>query len=198
MSSESCNHPEIQAFRQGFDLPCRNGFSFTEVCHLYILGPHTDFLQVLKSLPGSCESFLAKAYSSHISSFEALQEHLNIVEPTRNEMEYIWQALSSPLLSLATVIIDFLHGRGAPCPQCLSVVSVHFPAIINLSCIGEDGFRAKHFCWAATGTYEWELGAPLIKVQFVEEDDSGYSAHCLGLVMASKGKVLYATCFQTV
>ena len=145
MGSESPNHPEIQAFRHGFDLPCRNGFSFTEVCHLYILGPHTDFLQVLNSLPGSCKLFLAKAYSSHISSFKALQEHLNIIKPTRNEMESIWQALSSPSLSLATVIIDFLHGRGAPCPWCLSVVSVHFPAIINLSHIGEDGFRAKHF-----------------------------------------------------
>ena len=171
MGSEPTNHPKIKAFRHRFNLSCSNGFSFTEVCHLYILGPHTDFLQVLKSLPGSCESFLAKAYSSQISSFEALQEHLNIIKPTRNKMESIWQALSSPLLSLATVIIDFLCGRGAPCPWHLSMVSVHFPTIINLSHIGEDGFRAKHFFWAATGTYERELGAPPIKVQFVEEDD---------------------------
>ena len=166
--------------------------------HTYILGPHSDFLEVLKSLPGGCKSFLANAYSSHISSFKALQEHLNIVKPTRNKMESIWQALSSPLLSLATVIIDFLHGRGAPCPQCLSMVSIHFPTIINLSCIGEDGFRVKHFCWVATGTYEQELGAPPIKVQFVEENNPGYSAHHFGLVMASKGKVSYTMCFQTV
>ena len=50
----------------------------------------------------------------------------------------------------------------------------------------------------ATGTYEQELGALPIKVQFVEEDNPGYLAHCLGLVMASDGKVSYEMCFQTV
>ena len=28
-------------------------------------------------------------------------------------------------------------------------------------------------------------------------DNPGYSMHCLGSVMASEGKILYATCFQT-
>ena len=122
------------------------------------------FSKVLKSQPSGCESFLAKAYSSHISSFEALQDHLDISEPTRNEMEDIWQALSDPSLSLATVFMDFLRGKGAPCPQRLSTISVHFPDIVDLSRIGEEGFRAKHFCWAASGTYERELGASPIKV----------------------------------
>lgn len=119
---------------------------------------------MLKSVPGGCESFIAKAYSSHISSFEALFDHLDIDEPLRREMAPIRQALGDPSLSLTTIFIDFLRGKGAPCPRLLSAVSVHFPSVVDLSRIGEDGFRAKHFCWAATGTYERELGAPQIKV----------------------------------
>ena len=119
---------------------------------------------MLKSLPGGCESFLAKAYSSHVSSFEALHEHLDISEPLRTELEPIRQALGDPSLSLTTIFLDFLRGKGAPCPQLLSAISVHFPSVVDLSRVEEDGFRAKYFCWAATGTYERELGAPQIKV----------------------------------
>lgn len=32
----------------------------------------------------------------------------------------------------------------------------------------------------------------------MEEDDPGYPMHRLGSVMASEGKILYASCFQTV
>ena len=121
----------------------------------------SDFIQVLKSLPGGCESFLVKAYLSHISSFEALHEHLDISEPMRTEMEPIWQALGDPLLLLRTI---FLYSKGVPCPQLLSAVIAHFPRVVDISCVGEDGFQAKHFCWAAIGTYELDLGAPQVKV----------------------------------
>ena len=82
----------------------------------------------------------------------------------RTEMEPIWQALGDPLSSLRTIFLEFLRGKGVPCPQLLSAVTAHFPRVVDMSRVGEDGFRAKHFCWAATGTYERELGAPQIKV----------------------------------
>ena len=44
------------------------------------------------------------------------------------------------------------------------LLHVHFPSVINLSCIEEDGFQAKHFCWASTGTYKLELDASDIQV----------------------------------
>ena len=80
------------------------------------------------------------------------------------EMEPIWQALGDPLSSLRTIFLEFLRSKGVPCPQLLSAVTAHFPRVVDMSRVGEDGFRAKHFCWAATGTYEWELGAVQIKV----------------------------------
>lgn len=167
VGSEPPSHPEIQAFRYGFDLPCRNGFRFSEVCPLrYLQRNSLKSIQVLKSVPGGCESFLAMAYSSHMSSFNALREHLDIAEPLASEMEPIRQALGDPSLSLTTILLDFLRGKGAPCPHLLSAVSVHFPSIVDLSHIDEDGFRAKHFCWAATGTCERELGASQIQVCF--------------------------------
>ena len=119
---------------------------------------------MLKSLPGGCKSFLAKAFSSHVSSFEALHEHLDISKPLRAELEPIWQALGDPSLSLMTILLDFLCSKGAPCPQLLSAISVHFPSVVDLSHIEEDGFWAKYFCWVVTGTYEWESGTPQIKV----------------------------------
>ena len=106
----------------------------------------SDFIQVLKSLPGSCESFLVKAYLSHISSFEALHKHLDISEPMRTEMEPIWQALGDPLLLLRTIFLEFLHGKEVPCLQLLSAITAHFPRVIDMSCVDEDGFQAKHFC----------------------------------------------------
>ncbi len=32
IGTEPPNHPELQAFRKGFQLPCSNGFTFFEVC----------------------------------------------------------------------------------------------------------------------------------------------------------------------
>ena len=119
---------------------------------------------MLKSLPGSCESFLVKAYLSHISSFETLHEHLDISDPMRIEIEPIWQALGDPLLLLRTIFLKFLYSKGVLCPHLLSAVIVHFPRVFDISYVGEDGFQAKHFCWAAIRTYELDLGAPQIKV----------------------------------
>ena len=95
---------------------------------------------MLKSLPSSCESFLTKTYSSHVSSFDTLHEHLDISDPMRIEMEPIWQALGDPLSSLRTIFLEFLCGKGVPCPQMLSAVTAHFPRVVDMSFIGEDGF----------------------------------------------------------
>ena len=79
-------------------------------------------------------------------------------------MEPIRQALGDLSLSLTTVFLDFLHKKGTPCPWLFSSARIHFPDIVDLSCIGEDGFQAKHFCWAVTGTYKQEFGSSQIKV----------------------------------
>ena len=107
---------------------------------------------------------MAKAYTSHISSYEVLADYLTVTEAARNDLEQIRHVLGDPSLSLKQVFHDFLWGKGVPCPQLFSAVSVHFPSAVDLSCIGEEGFRVKYFCWATTGTYEWEFGAPHIQV----------------------------------
>ena len=167
VGSEPLNHPEILAFRHRFDLMCSNGFRFTEVCCFRYLRCNSLILSRCSS-----HSLAAVNHSwqrpihlmSHVSSFETLYEHLDSSNPVRTEMEPIRQVLGIPLLSLTTILLDFLHGKGAPCTQLLSSISVHFPSVVNLTCIGEDGFWAKHFCWAVNRTYEWELGALQIKM----------------------------------
>ena len=105
------------------------------------------------------------------------------------------QALTSPLLSLATVIMDFLHGRGVPCPQCLH---------------GKHSLPHYHQLvpywrrWLQSQTFllgnNWNLWMEVrcTTNQGIEENDPGYSIHHFGSVMASKGKASYAMCFQTV
>ena len=135
-----------------------------------------------------------------------------VAKANRNNLENIWHALGDLSLSLKTVFLDFLWGKGVPCPQLFSIVSVHFPDVVDLSHVGEDGFCAKYFCWATTGTYEQELGAPLIQVNllnlhiccyssffqvwFVNHKDISYAPASIAQVMASEGKISYGTCFQ--
>lgn len=37
VGTEPPNHPEFTAFKQGFELPCRNGFNFKDVSNQYVL-----------------------------------------------------------------------------------------------------------------------------------------------------------------
>jgi hypothetical protein len=46
VGTEPASHPEIQAFKQGFELPCRNGFSFFDVSYnIFYLKLKSDIVQ---------------------------------------------------------------------------------------------------------------------------------------------------------
>ena len=107
---------------------------------------------------------MARVYTSHIASYKAIVDHLMVTEAHWSDLETIQQALGDTSLLLKAMFLGFLQGKGVPCPNLFSAISVHFPSVIDLSHIEEDGFWAKHFCWASTGTYKLELDASDIQV----------------------------------
>lgn len=162
---EHFTHPELQAFKRGFQLPCRNGFNFPEVCTfcqtLYI----ADDLQAARSWTGGSEGLLTTIWTSHISSYAALKDHLSIFEPRSSYQTELRLTLGDPSATFTSLLVGFLQGSGVPCPRLFEDATIHFSSLVDLGLVDEIGFRAKMFCWAASGSYEREMDAPQINVR---------------------------------
>jgi hypothetical protein len=175
IGTEPSSHPEIEAFKNGFRLPCRNGFDFFDVCYIP-LDSHLRPIpirnnKVIKSWNGGSEDFLKLAARSHITSYADLRDHLMITSTTatleRQLERQLQQALADSSMSFSTLVINFLKGKGIPCKQRFADARIHFNDIINLDAVEEEGFRAKIFCWAVTGSYALEPNAAPISVCFL-------------------------------
>lgn len=119
--------------------------------------------QVAKSWPGGSEKFLSLIWTSHISSYLKLKPHLRIRVPPASTPRPL---VANEEVNFQDLVTDFLQGAGIPCPQLFADAKVHFSHLVDLSQINDGGFRARMFCWAATGSYERELDAPQILVSF--------------------------------
>lgn len=51
-----------------------------------------------------------------------------------------------------SLVTDFLKGSGVPCPHQFDEAKVYFNKIVDLDQINANGFRARMFCWAVTGS----------------------------------------------
>ena len=69
-----------------------------------------------------------------------------------------WNATFSSLLT------DFLQGQGVPIPELWADVEAHFNPIVDVQNVNDGGFRARVFCWAATGSPERASDASRILV----------------------------------
>ncbi|KAJ7633535.1 hypothetical protein DFH06DRAFT_1479496 [Mycena polygramma] len=108
-------HPETDVFCWGVDLPCENGFSFTE------------FVQ---SYPGGTEFFLAHAWTAHITDYHSIEPLLVISRPARSPILRQFGP-SVPELDTEGLFIDFLRRVGNPCPALLEGGKPFFvPAVI--------------------------------------------------------------------
>jgi len=127
-----------------------------------------DYLQVIRSWGGGSENFFSLLWTSHISSYANLEDHLVIVEPPLPLREQLQHSQSNPNGSFTSLFTDFLKGSGIPCPALFDDAKNHFNKIIDLRQADAEGFRAKMFCWAVTGSCDREQGAPDIKVSGAE------------------------------
>ncbi len=85
----------------------------------------------------------------------------------RNQLEDALANSDNHDTTFDSLLTSFLKGSGIPCPSLFYGVRDHFNSIIDLSCIDDDGFRARTFCWAATGSCERAVDAASISVSHI-------------------------------
>jgi hypothetical protein len=145
------SNPELQAFCEGFLLPCSNGFTFENVCvvhFLYDVCFLTMNIQVTRDFEGGSEGLLRQAWSSRITSLESLSGCLRIDLPSIDEI------MEFPVarIPFASTFRSFLGGVGIPCPALFEEAKAHFSPMLDLARINEPSFRPRMFTWAATGS----------------------------------------------
>ncbi|KAJ7828177.1 hypothetical protein B0H13DRAFT_2373352 [Mycena leptocephala] len=66
IATATFDHPEMRSFRDGFFLPCRNGFNLPSA---------------IRNFQGGSETFLSLVATSHISSADSVLPHLEAINP---------------------------------------------------------------------------------------------------------------------
>ncbi|KAI0354352.1 hypothetical protein OH77DRAFT_1548247 [Trametes cingulata] len=180
---EPPEHPELQAFLAGFRLPCRNGFRFCEIPRAFSRGP---------------AAFWSMIWHTHMSSFAALEDHLDIVAPSSAMCLALANELGEPGASPTDFLIKFLKGEGIPDADALQNARGCFtPSVLSqLEHAAEPGFRVRMFTLAVTGSTSL---APndTIRVEFVtganiEYGPDGSAADS----MIEQGKFSIRTCYR--
>ncbi|KAF8882082.1 hypothetical protein BD779DRAFT_1473054 [Infundibulicybe gibba] len=182
--SESPSHPEIQSFLAGFDLPCRNGFRLSKA---------------LCSVSGGTEVFFSTIWRSHISNFSDLEPYLRLEPLPAGSAHTCAQQLQAAGFQLGAeaLFIDFLRGSGIPLPSLFEDLCAHFNPQVDLTDIDEVYFRARMFCWAATGSPLAMFGSiHKLSVTFCGDDDDHYALPATRHIMLREGKISFRTCFR--
>jgi hypothetical protein len=153
------DHPDIQAFLRGFQLPCYNGFRFTDVSVSCVILPSLSSSQTylyskfIKRVEGGSEMLLSILWTSNITSPTDFIPYLNIRSSSSDVARQLAAAVPDVSMTFSFIIKQFLQGTGVPCPGLFEDAKHHFTAnLVDLSNIGELSFRSKIFSWATTGS----------------------------------------------
>jgi hypothetical protein len=151
------DHPDIQAFLRGFQLPCHNGYRFTDVRVSCVILPslsHTCLSsQFIKRVEGGSEMLLNILWTSNITSPADFIPCLHIRSSSSDVARQLAAAVPDASMTFSSIIKQFLQGIGVPCPVLFEEAKHHFTAnLVDLSNIGALSFRSKIFSWATTGS----------------------------------------------
>ncbi|KAG6869900.1 hypothetical protein C0995_016409, partial [Termitomyces sp. Mi166 len=127
---------EFKAFAHGFDLLCKNSFSFKKILQVFEGGP---------------EAFLSMVGISNITSSESLLQYLSIYANESLTFQ-LQNATNNDTLTFHDLIISYLCGQGAPCPSHLEVLKELLNNLIDFSQINNPGFRSRMLLWAVMGS----------------------------------------------
>ncbi|KAI0362327.1 hypothetical protein OH77DRAFT_1528529 [Trametes cingulata] len=178
-------HPELRAFLSGFRLPCHNGFTFCEIPQAFSGGP---------------AAFWSLIWHMHVSSFSALEDHLDFPEPPPGMCNALTSALGDPGTTPRDLFLEFLKGDGVPDIEALEHARGCFsPSVIpQLELAAQPGFRARMFTWAAAGSTS--LGPnDMIRVEFITGSNFEYGPDdSLADSLMEHGKFSIRTCFRQV
>lgn len=78
-------------------------------------------------------------------------------------------SLGDSSLTFRSIMETFMEGAGVPNSRLFTEAATYFDAIVDVNAVGELGYRAKHFCWASTGSYQMEPGSNKLSVCFLYE-----------------------------
>jgi hypothetical protein len=99
-------------------------------------------MQVVKGFEGGPETFFSLTWTSHISSYDSLSTQPDFCRaPASSETNFG--------LAIGETVANF---QGIPCPSLFANVRGYISPLIDLTTIDQPGFRARMFCWAATGS----------------------------------------------
>ena len=168
----SHRHPEWVSFIAAFDLPCRNGFRFTQVGvfkdlsdiqYIYLLNVIMQ-LQALRAFEGGPETFLSLSGVSHITGYESVHDCIEVQSATQYHHQLAVQSTLGSPFSFESMFCDFLTDQGIPCPETFATITSSFNSVIDLSQIDSPAFRSRMFVWAATGSPLLDAAAQPISV----------------------------------
>lgn len=99
-----------------------------------------------------------------MNSWERLSRHVTFSEPPAMFRNHLRASLGDPSSTFRGIIESFMLGTGVPNTELFHVASAHFDSSVNVNDVGEPGYRAKHLCWATTGSYQKESDSGKISV----------------------------------
>ena len=215
MGPEPHTHPELQAFRQGFQLPCRNGFNFCDVCdHLKLLytKPLTfspgckvawcwlwrildnalDFPYVIVCIIAGSSQFhrtINHLPKSITRSSQWWRHHFYV---TCHQLpERHWNSLRP---ALRRCLGAFQH-YGRPRPNWHRWVSVKNVLLGNYWILWLGAQCLMNLCMFSIHQllyYHWLS----LQIHFVKDSDPSYATACVAPGMIPEGKLCFRTCFQ--
>ncbi|KAJ6551624.1 hypothetical protein B0H19DRAFT_1073286 [Mycena capillaripes] len=188
IANATFDKPELQAFRTGYLLSCRNGFTFPNA---------------VRNFQGGSETFLSVVATSYISSADSVLAVIDTVNPTNHAM--LVDALRSHTgditLTFEMLIERYLRGVGIPCPEKFEASSGAFHPIIDMTHIHTPSFRAQVLVWAATGSPFIDAAGSRISLGPINTHGDGYgppgSDAALRNLLASNGTFHLQTCHRS-
>lgn len=109
---------------------------------------------------------LSEIWCSHMDSWARLHSHVQFTEPSLSLRNRLRVVLDNDEATYRTLIENFMGATGVPNRGLFDEAKAHFNAAVDLTLIDEDGYRAKQFCYASTGSYEREMELGKISVSF--------------------------------
>ncbi|KAF8230858.1 hypothetical protein L208DRAFT_1473398, partial [Tricholoma matsutake] len=177
------DHPDIQSFLHGFYLPCHNGFHFPNF---------------IKHIEGGTEILISMLWASNVTSPSDLLPYLQIRTLSSDVVHQLAAAVPDSSMTFSSIVQQFLHKTGVPCPTLFEDAKPHFTAnLVNLSDIGPVSFCSKILAWAATGSVSINTNDAGISIMLISNYDYLY---CLGErdrpTMLENGKICFRTCLK--
>ncbi|EMD30815.1 hypothetical protein CERSUDRAFT_78597 [Gelatoporia subvermispora B] len=184
LGRDSPSHPDTRSFLKGFQLPCRNGFSF---------------IKAIRAFEGGSDRLLNLLWTSHITSYDSIADIVEVRGAASLRTSHPSVTISGTQHSIESLIIRFLQGSGVPCQAMWGEICSALPPHIDLAQIDAPAFRSRMFHLAITGADSVPCSGPdrFIQIYLVGDNDPIYQCepesreHCI-----KNGNILIRTCFR--